>query len=236
MTDAPTTDYPAAAHAVATALAHLDENGDFDSARDSDPFWPAAAEGAAVRALRDLRDALNRRTTAMPALDRAVMIASRRGRNFAPEQLTVTLHTPDKSVAVEGHPHGPQTPAPEFPEFPELHLPTYTFPEPLSGNCDATDLETFLAAFAEALEQESARPDGRLLLTVHADVPGYDFDDAYAWRHDPDTETWVAVPPADAADLFHDDTQVLTYPWGKAPFSSVSALTPTNSARDVTTE
>lgn len=223
MTGTPATNYPAAVSTVATALAHLDENEDFDTARDSDPYWPAAQEGAAVRALRDLRDALTRRTTAMPALDRAVMIASRQEGNFAPPQLTVTLHTTDDSVAIEGHPHGPQIPAPDFPE---LALPTYTFPAPFTERYAATDLEPFLAAFTEALQREPTRPDGRLVLAVHADVPGYDFDDAYAWRYDPDTETWVTVPPADAADLFHEDTHVRAHPWDKAPWSAVPALAP----------
>ncbi|MFH0246064.1 hypothetical protein ACGRHY_27440 [Streptomyces sp. HK10] len=54
----PATNYPAAVATVAEALALLDENVDFGTARDHDPIWPTVAEGAAVRALRDLRDAL----------------------------------------------------------------------------------------------------------------------------------------------------------------------------------
>ncbi|MGZ2361471.1 hypothetical protein LRE75_33135 [Streptomyces sp. 372A] len=54
----PATDYPAAITTAADALALLDENDDFDTARFDDPIWPAEAEGAAVRALRDFRDAL----------------------------------------------------------------------------------------------------------------------------------------------------------------------------------
>lgn len=55
---APATDYPAAITTVAGALELLDENEAFDTARDHDPNWPTEAEGTAVRALRDLRDAL----------------------------------------------------------------------------------------------------------------------------------------------------------------------------------
>ncbi|MGW3928721.1 hypothetical protein ACWECC_11525 [Streptomyces microflavus] len=54
----PVTDYPAAVTTVAAALELLDENEDFDTARDHDPMWPTDAEGTAVRALRDFRDAL----------------------------------------------------------------------------------------------------------------------------------------------------------------------------------
>ncbi|GAB1333387.1 hypothetical protein [Streptomyces sennicomposti] len=54
----PTTNYPAAIATSVEALALLDENEDFDTARDTDPIWPADADGAAVRALRDFRDAL----------------------------------------------------------------------------------------------------------------------------------------------------------------------------------
>ncbi|MCQ1577238.1 hypothetical protein [Streptomyces parvus] len=60
----PVTDYPAAIATVAEALALLDENGDFDTARDDDPNWPIHAEGKAVRALRDFRDALIHATPA----------------------------------------------------------------------------------------------------------------------------------------------------------------------------
>ncbi|MET7490194.1 hypothetical protein [Streptomyces sp. NPDC005538] len=55
---APATDYPAAITTVAGALELLDENEDFDTARDHDPNWPTEAEGTAIQALRDLRDAL----------------------------------------------------------------------------------------------------------------------------------------------------------------------------------
>jgi hypothetical protein len=34
------------------------------------------------------------------------------------------------------------------------------------------------------------------------------------------------VPVDEAADLFHEDTTLLTCPWHKTPFSSVSALAP----------
>ncbi|MGW3387313.1 hypothetical protein [Streptomyces cinereoruber] len=54
----PATDYPAAVATVVEALALLDENVDFGTARDHDPTWPSGAEGAAVRALRGFRDAL----------------------------------------------------------------------------------------------------------------------------------------------------------------------------------
>ncbi|MFI5864561.1 hypothetical protein [Streptomyces sp. NPDC051546] len=63
----PVTDYPAAIEAVAEALALLDENDDFDTARWHDPHWPTDAEGVAVRALRDFRDAL---TSTDPAQQR----------------------------------------------------------------------------------------------------------------------------------------------------------------------
>lgn len=55
---APATDYPAAVSTVTAALELLDENVDFGAARDEDPRWPNEAEGRAVRALRDFRDAL----------------------------------------------------------------------------------------------------------------------------------------------------------------------------------
>jgi hypothetical protein len=52
------TDYRAARATVSEALALLDENADFDVARDGDPLWPAVLERQAVLALRDLRDRL----------------------------------------------------------------------------------------------------------------------------------------------------------------------------------
>ncbi|MGC5264107.1 hypothetical protein ACPXCO_24115 [Streptomyces cyaneofuscatus] len=54
----PVTDYPAAAATVAAALELLDDNDDFDTARDHDPMWPTDVEGTAVRVLRDFRDTL----------------------------------------------------------------------------------------------------------------------------------------------------------------------------------
>ncbi|MEU5239687.1 hypothetical protein ACH4UR_25500 [Streptomyces lydicus] len=165
---------------------------------------------------------------AISALDRAVMIASRRERNFAPELITVTLHTTETSVAIEGRPYGPTIPAPDWPELP---LPTYRFSDPTTGRCATTDLETFLTVFTEAFARETTRPDGRLILTAHADVLGDDFDDAYAWSYDPHAKDFQAVPPADAADLFHEDTHLLAFPWHKAHFRSVSALAPADPAR-----
>lgn len=61
---APETDYPAAITTVAEALKLLDENEAFDTARDHDPNWPTEAEGTAVQALRDFRDALIHTTPA----------------------------------------------------------------------------------------------------------------------------------------------------------------------------
>jgi hypothetical protein len=58
----PATDYAAAATTVAEALELLDDSEDFDTARDHDPTWPTDAEGTAVRALRDFRDALIQQT------------------------------------------------------------------------------------------------------------------------------------------------------------------------------
>ncbi|MFG3207385.1 hypothetical protein [Streptomyces sp. NPDC048192] len=55
---APATDYDAAAGTVAQALALIDDNHDFDTARDEDDRWPTAAERTAVLALRHLRDTL----------------------------------------------------------------------------------------------------------------------------------------------------------------------------------
>ncbi|MEU1465283.1 hypothetical protein ABZ467_32370 [Streptomyces sp. NPDC005727] len=54
----PAADYDAAAGTVAQALALIDDNHDFDSARDEDDRWPIAAERNAVLALRHLRDTL----------------------------------------------------------------------------------------------------------------------------------------------------------------------------------
>ncbi|MFJ2728981.1 hypothetical protein [Streptomyces collinus] len=54
----PATDYDAAAGTVAQALAIIDDNHDFDTARDEDDLWPIAAERTAVLALRHLRDTL----------------------------------------------------------------------------------------------------------------------------------------------------------------------------------
>lgn len=51
------TDCPAAMATVAEALALVDET-DFGIARDHDPNWPTHAEGTAVRALRNVRNAL----------------------------------------------------------------------------------------------------------------------------------------------------------------------------------
>lgn len=54
----PVTDYDAATATAAQALALIDEDHDFGTARDEDDRWPAAAERVAVLALRHLRDAL----------------------------------------------------------------------------------------------------------------------------------------------------------------------------------
>lgn len=173
---------------------------------------PSTAHSAAVSSL------------ATSALDRAVMISSRRERNFSPGVVTVTLHTSGGSVAVEGRPCGLRVAAPGFPQ---LTLPTYKFQMALSGLSAAnTDLATFLAAFTEAVEREAGRPGGRIVLAVHADVDDDDFSDAYAWRYDFGAKSFQTVLPADAADLFHEDTHVLAYPWDKAPWPSISALAP----------
>lgn len=163
-------------------------------------------------------------TIARTALDYAVMIASRRERSFAPDRLTVTLHTAEGTLTLEGRPcpHCPGTPAPDFPQ---LHLPAYTFTQPCSGLHPTTDPDTF----STALDQELARPDTPLTLTIHAEVPGYDLDDAYAWRYDRHTKGFTTLPPAEAIPLFHEDTHVLAYPWDKAPWASVSALCQTES-------
>jgi hypothetical protein len=61
------TDYAAAAATAATALALIDENADFDAARDGDLDWPAGEDRTAVLALRHLRDTFTAlRTTASP--------------------------------------------------------------------------------------------------------------------------------------------------------------------------
>jgi hypothetical protein len=46
------------AEVAASALALLDDNGEFDAARETDPLFPGDAYGAAVVALRCLRDEL----------------------------------------------------------------------------------------------------------------------------------------------------------------------------------
>ncbi|WP_331732945.1 hypothetical protein OG613_48980 (plasmid) [Streptomyces sp. NBC_00015] len=156
---------------------------------------------------------------ARTALDKAVMIASRRERNFAPDRLTVSLHTGEVTLTIEGRPchQCPGTPAPGFPE---LDLSTYTFALPDSGLYATTDPETFTTA----LDQELTRPDASLTRTIHADVIDYDLDDAYAWRYDRDAGSFTTLPRAEAIPLFHDDTHVLAYPWDKAPWASASAL------------
>ncbi|SEM79805.1 hypothetical protein [Streptacidiphilus jiangxiensis] len=53
------TDYRAAGATVSEALALLDENPDFDNARDEDPAWPGHLERQAVLALRAWRDKLH---------------------------------------------------------------------------------------------------------------------------------------------------------------------------------
>ena len=80
--------------------------------------------------------------------------------------------------------------------------------------------------FAKALEEASARPGGRLVLAVHVDVLGDDFEDAYAWSYDPAVGDFRAVPPAAAADLFHEDTHLLICPWDTVLWPSVPALAP----------
>lgn len=100
------------------------------------------------------------------------MIASRQERNFAPELVTVAVHTAKGPLYLEGRTchRCPSVPAPGWPE---LHLPTYTFTDPLStGLYPETDLETFTRTF----ERELARPDGLLVLAIHADVPDHDLD------------------------------------------------------------
>jgi hypothetical protein len=104
-------------------------------------------------------------TTDHNAVDQAVMIASRRERNFEPELVTVTLHTTDGPISIEGRPCH-QCPATPAPGWPELHLPTYTFAAPWTGLQPTVDLETFTMAF----DRELSRPDATLILTVHADT------------------------------------------------------------------
>ncbi|MGW2447052.1 hypothetical protein [Streptomyces sp. NPDC001675] len=55
---APATDYDAAATTVAQALALIDDDHDFDTARGEGDRWPIAAERTAVLALRHMRDTL----------------------------------------------------------------------------------------------------------------------------------------------------------------------------------
>ncbi|MFI6282897.1 hypothetical protein [Streptomyces sp. NPDC050988] len=161
-------------------------------------------------------------SVAHAVLDRAVMIASRRERNFAPELVTVAVHTAKGPHYIEGRTCH-RCPAIPAPGWPELDLPTYTFTDlPSTGLYPDTDLETFTRTF----ERELARPEGLLVLAIHADVPDHDLDDAYAWRYDQRAKSFVPVPRGDAAHLFHEDTTVLTYPWDKAPFASASALCP----------
>ncbi|MFJ4680561.1 hypothetical protein [Kitasatospora sp. NPDC088783] len=61
------TDYDAARRTVAEALALIDENPDFDTARDEDPQWPADLERDAVLAVRALRDGFSSRIRNTPA-------------------------------------------------------------------------------------------------------------------------------------------------------------------------
>ncbi|MFD6335700.1 hypothetical protein ACFWGI_39785 [Streptomyces niveus] len=165
------------------------------------------------------------RALALTALDRALMIVSRQERNYEPEEITVTLHTTDRPVTVAAHPHGDSVPAPSFPQ---LRLPTYTFSRPFAALPCAVraveDLQTFLTLFTEALDRETVRADGRLILAVHADVEGYDFDDAYAWSYTPQANDFTAVDPTELTALFHEDTTARAHPWHKVPWPSVSSL------------
>ncbi|MEV0966945.1 hypothetical protein AB0J25_31035 [Streptomyces sp. NPDC049910] len=156
---------------------------------------------------------------ARTVVDRAVMIASRRERNFAPERLTVVLHTGEAPVRIEGRWTGASTPAPNWPE---LELPLYTFDDWTSGLYPTVDLAAFTTAFDRAL----ADTGSTLIVAVHADVPDWDLDDAYAWRYDWQARGFTTVPVAEAAALFHEDTNVLAYPWDRAPYASVTALDP----------
>ncbi|MFE9252820.1 hypothetical protein [Streptomyces sp. NPDC007088] len=158
---------------------------------------------------------------ARTVVDRAVMIASRCERNFAPGSLTVVLHTGEEPVALAVRPTGASVPAPGWPE---LELPLYAFDGWPSGLYPTVDLAEFTAAFDRVL----ADTGSTLIVAVHADVPGYDLDDAYAWRYDRQARgfTTVSVDEAEAAELFHEDTYVLAYPWDRAPYASVTALAP----------
>ncbi|MGW3933866.1 hypothetical protein ACWECC_38305 [Streptomyces microflavus] len=150
------------------------------------------------------------------------MIASRRERNFAPEGLTgltVVLHTGEEPVAIEGRPTGASIPAPNWPE---LHLPLYTFDGWSSGLYPTVDLAEFTTAFDRAL----ADTGSTLIVAVHADVPDWDLDDAYAWRYDWQARGFTTVPVAEAAALFHEDTHILAYPWDRARYASVTAVDP----------
>ncbi|MFH0246062.1 hypothetical protein ACGRHY_27430 [Streptomyces sp. HK10] len=149
------------------------------------------------------------------------MISTRRERNFTPELVTATLHAADESVVIEGSPRGPRIPAPGFFELP---LSTYVFAGEITGYYAATDLGTFLSAFAKALEQAATSTDPRVVLAIHAEVLGNDIADAYAWRYDVHTQDFIPLAPPEAANYLHEDTHVLTYPLEKAPFATVPTL------------
>jgi hypothetical protein len=144
---------------------------------------------------------------AIQALDRAVMISTRRERNFTPDLVTATLHAADESVVIEGSPCGSHTPAPGFPELP---LSAYKFTGEITGYYAATDLDAFLSAFARALEQAPASTGPRVVLAIHAEVLGYDIADAYVWRYDVQTQDFIPLAPPEAANYLHEDTHVLT--------------------------
>jgi len=55
----PATDYDAALTTIQEALALIEDNLDFDVARDNDPRWPEREERAARLALRSLRNELS---------------------------------------------------------------------------------------------------------------------------------------------------------------------------------
>ncbi|MET8682543.1 hypothetical protein ABZW18_34605, partial [Streptomyces sp. NPDC004647] len=69
---------------------------------------------------------------ALSILDRAVSMASRRSRNFAPDSLAVTLHAPAGVLALDARSRGGVSrPAPGFPDLP---LPVYAVtPRDLAG-------------------------------------------------------------------------------------------------------